>query len=213
MPHLACIKLPFPVRLAISSTFAKSALTVLSLLILAPLAAHAQGKERLHRWTHGGQYGFLFLRGLVADSASAVMGTLRYSWLATAFCVVFIVFYLLLCVFGDVLVDLAHTSGLKTKRRRCWRVMRLPRVPLVRGQCPRGSRQRCAERLPNSRAEGWRLRAKAGCSPGMRFRSAVRLIGRPQRPRLRPRFHEPASWSYFDVRRDGAFRGLMLCST
>jgi type IV secretory pathway VirB2 component (pilin) len=43
MPHLARIKLPFPARLAISSTFAKSALMVLSFLILAPLAAHAQG--------------------------------------------------------------------------------------------------------------------------------------------------------------------------
>jgi hypothetical protein len=43
MPHLARVKLPFPFRLAISSTFAKSALMVLSVLILAPLAAHAQG--------------------------------------------------------------------------------------------------------------------------------------------------------------------------
>ena len=43
MPHLARIKPPFPVRLAVPSTFAKSALMVLSVLILAPLAAHAQG--------------------------------------------------------------------------------------------------------------------------------------------------------------------------
>ena len=43
MPHLARIKLPFPIRLAISSAFAKSALMVLSILILAPLAARAQG--------------------------------------------------------------------------------------------------------------------------------------------------------------------------
>src|ERR1700676_2817824 len=38
------------------------------------------------------------LRGLVADSASAVMGTLRYSWLATAFCVLCIVFSPVLCL-------------------------------------------------------------------------------------------------------------------
>jgi hypothetical protein len=43
MPHLARIKLPSPIRLAISSTFAKSAVMVLSVLILAPLAAYAQG--------------------------------------------------------------------------------------------------------------------------------------------------------------------------
>ncbi len=43
--------------------------------------------------------------------------------------------------------------------------MRLPQVLLARGQCPRGSRQRFAERLPSSHAEGLRLRAKAGCSP------------------------------------------------
>jgi hypothetical protein len=55
------------------------------------------------------------LRGLVADSASAVRGTLRYSWLLTAFCELCIVFSPL-CVFGYVLVTSAHTSGLKTKR-------------------------------------------------------------------------------------------------
>jgi type IV secretion system protein VirB2 len=43
MPHLARIKLPFPIRLPISSAFVKAALMVLSILILAPLAAHAQG--------------------------------------------------------------------------------------------------------------------------------------------------------------------------
>src|ERR1700736_3452375 len=43
MAHLGRIKLPSPVRFAISSTFAKSALMVLSVLILVPLAAHAQG--------------------------------------------------------------------------------------------------------------------------------------------------------------------------
>ncbi len=43
MPNLARIKLPSPIRLAISSTFAKSALMVLSILTLAPIAAHAQG--------------------------------------------------------------------------------------------------------------------------------------------------------------------------
>jgi hypothetical protein len=49
MPHLARIKVPFPVRLAISSTFAKSALMVLSVLILAPLAAQCSGKSLRHR--------------------------------------------------------------------------------------------------------------------------------------------------------------------
>jgi len=43
MPHLARIKLPFPIRLPIASAFVKAALMVLSVLILAPLAAHAQG--------------------------------------------------------------------------------------------------------------------------------------------------------------------------
>ena len=43
MPNLAQIKLPCPIRLAISSIFGKPALIVLSVLISAPLAAHAQG--------------------------------------------------------------------------------------------------------------------------------------------------------------------------
>jgi len=43
MPNLAQVKLPSPIRLAISSVSGKPALMVLSVLILAPLAAHAQG--------------------------------------------------------------------------------------------------------------------------------------------------------------------------
>jgi type IV secretion system protein VirB2 len=43
MPNLARFKLPSPIRLAIASTPGKPALMVLSVLILAPLAAHAQG--------------------------------------------------------------------------------------------------------------------------------------------------------------------------
>jgi len=43
MPNSAQIKLPSPIRLAISSVSEKPALMVLSVLILAPLAAHAQG--------------------------------------------------------------------------------------------------------------------------------------------------------------------------
>ena len=43
MPNLAQVKLPSPIRLAISSVSGKPALMVLSFLILAPLAAHAQG--------------------------------------------------------------------------------------------------------------------------------------------------------------------------
>jgi type IV secretory pathway VirB2 component (pilin) len=43
MPNLARIKLPSPIRLAIASTSVRPGLMVLSLLILAPLAAHAQG--------------------------------------------------------------------------------------------------------------------------------------------------------------------------
>jgi type IV secretory pathway VirB2 component (pilin) len=43
MPNLAQIKLPSPIRLATSSISGKPALMVLSVLILAPLAAHAQG--------------------------------------------------------------------------------------------------------------------------------------------------------------------------
>src|SRR5580704_2001344 len=38
------------------------------------------------------------LRGLVADSASAVIGTLRYSWLLTAFCVLGMIFSPLMCL-------------------------------------------------------------------------------------------------------------------
>jgi hypothetical protein len=73
--------------------------------------------------------------------------------------------FLLMCLWFCVGGLCAHV-GPKTKRCKCWRVMRLPRVPLARGQCPRGSRQRFVERLPSSRAEDWRLHAKAGCSPG-----------------------------------------------
>ena len=43
MEHLARIKLPSPIRLAIASTSGKAALMVLAVLILAPLAARAQG--------------------------------------------------------------------------------------------------------------------------------------------------------------------------
>ena len=43
MPNLAQIKLPSPIRLAISSISAKPALIVIGVLILAPLVAHAQG--------------------------------------------------------------------------------------------------------------------------------------------------------------------------
>jgi type IV secretory pathway VirB2 component (pilin) len=43
MAHLARIKLPSPIRLAAFSRLAKSGLLVLSLLVLAPLAVHAQG--------------------------------------------------------------------------------------------------------------------------------------------------------------------------
>jgi type IV secretion system protein VirB2 len=43
MPNLARIKLSSPIRLAISSISGKPALMVLSVITLAPLAAHAQG--------------------------------------------------------------------------------------------------------------------------------------------------------------------------
>ena len=43
MPHLARIKLPSPIRLATSSSLAKSALLVLYFSSWLPLAAHAQG--------------------------------------------------------------------------------------------------------------------------------------------------------------------------
>jgi len=43
MPNLARIKRPSPIWLAISSTSGKAALMVLAVLILAPLAARAQG--------------------------------------------------------------------------------------------------------------------------------------------------------------------------
>src|SRR5208337_3263226 len=75
-------------------------------------------------------------RGLVADSASAVMGTLRYSWLLTAFCVLGMIFSPLMCLWLGVHGLGAHV-GPETQRCRRWRVMRLPRVPLARGRCPR----------------------------------------------------------------------------
>ena len=43
MAHFTRIKLSSPIRLAVSSRLAKSALFVLSLLVLAPVVAHAQG--------------------------------------------------------------------------------------------------------------------------------------------------------------------------
>ena len=43
MPNLARIKRPSPIWLAIFSPSGKSVMMVLSVLILAPLAAHAQG--------------------------------------------------------------------------------------------------------------------------------------------------------------------------
>jgi hypothetical protein len=49
--------------------------------------------------------------------------------------------------------------------------------------------------------------AKAGCSPGMRFRSEARQIGRPQRPRLRPRSRGLVWWSRCGGRHDATFRG------
>src|SRR5258708_5371325 len=54
------------------------------------------------------------LRGLVADSASAVIGTLRYSWLATAFCVLCIVFSPVMCLWLGVGGLSAHV-GLETQ--------------------------------------------------------------------------------------------------
>jgi hypothetical protein len=47
MPNLARIKFPSRIRLAIALTSVKPALTVLSVLILAPLAAYAQGSPFL----------------------------------------------------------------------------------------------------------------------------------------------------------------------
>jgi len=61
---------------------------------------------------------------------------------------------------GYVLVGTQrHHVGPKTKRCRCWRVMRLPRVPLARGNAPEDHGRRFAERLPNSRAGIGRLHA------------------------------------------------------
>src|SRR5581483_5422995 len=94
-------------------------------------------------------------RGLLADSISAATGTLRYSWLLTAVCVfgIFFSFNFVVCRFVMDCADFWRGWG-------TWWVRRLRREPRARGQCPRGSRQRFAERLPNSRAGDWRLRAK-----------------------------------------------------
>src|ERR1700678_263891 len=68
------------------------------------------------------------LRGLVADSASAVMGTLRYSWLLTAFCVLGMIFSPLICVWSCVRGLGAHVGpenqtgagvGVLCGRREC----------------------------------------------------------------------------------------------
>src|ERR1700678_3695401 len=75
------------------------------------------------------------LRGLVADSASAVMATLRYSWLLTAFCVLGIVFSPLMCLWLGVRGLGAHV-GPKNQTVQVLAFMRLPRVPQARGQCP-----------------------------------------------------------------------------
>src|ERR1017187_5395801 len=58
------------------------------------------------------------LRGLVADSASAVMGTLRYSWLLTAFCVLGIIFFPLMCLWLGVRGLSAHV-GPKEQNGAC----------------------------------------------------------------------------------------------
>src|ERR1700686_2569245 len=50
------------------------------------------------------------LRGLVGDSASAVMGTLRYSWLLTAFCVLGMIFSPLMCLWLGVRGLSAHVG-------------------------------------------------------------------------------------------------------
>jgi len=62
--------------------------------------------------------------------------------------------FLLSCVIGYVLVDSAHTSSLKAKRCRWSRVMRLPRLPLARGQCPISANLRiCCFRIVVTRAQ------------------------------------------------------------
>src|SRR5580700_10398249 len=55
-------------------------------------------------------FGSKRLRGLVADSARAVMGTLRYSWLLTAFCVLGMIFFLLICLWLGVRGLSAHVG-------------------------------------------------------------------------------------------------------
>src|SRR5208282_1337369 len=50
------------------------------------------------------------LRGLVADSASAVIGTLRYSWLLTAFCVLGMIFSPLMFLWLGVRVLSTHVG-------------------------------------------------------------------------------------------------------
>src|ERR1700722_6039949 len=50
------------------------------------------------------------LRGLVADSASAVIGTLRYSWLLTALCVLGMIFSPLMCLWLGVRGLSAHVG-------------------------------------------------------------------------------------------------------
>src|SRR5580658_2516725 len=63
------------------------------------------------------------LRGLVADSASAVMGTLRYSWLLTAFCVLGMIFSPLMCLWLGVRRLQRTRRAQKTKRCRCMVVL------------------------------------------------------------------------------------------
>src|SRR5208282_5010760 len=119
---------------------------------------------------------------------------LRYSLLLTALCVA--------CMTSSPLIRLYFWLGLigahvARMRRNLWlfAVMRL-RSPLeARGRSLRESRRRFAERLPSSRAEDWRLRARALCNPPKNFRSQARWLGRSQRPQLRPRFRGLVWWS------------------
>src|SRR5271154_2109321 len=55
-------------------------------------------------------FGSKRLRGLVADSASAVIGTLRYSWLLTAFCVLGMIFSPLMCFWLGIRGLSAHVG-------------------------------------------------------------------------------------------------------
>src|SRR4029077_19296058 len=106
------------------------------------------------------------LRGLVGDSASAAMGTLRYSWLLTAFCVLGMIFSPLMCLYGYVFVDSAHTSGVKTRRASVGVLCGCRECRWLGGNAPEDDGSGFLDGFQAPRAKGGGSAPKAGDSSG-----------------------------------------------